>query len=218
MSAPPRGRFVALEGVDGCGKSTQATRLTEALGERALCTFEPGATELGVFLRRLLLDTDAVAPSERAEALLMAADRAEHVARVVRPALDAGRTVVTDRFSGSTLAYQGYGRGLPLGDLRVLVGWATDGLEPDLNILIDIQVEVARRRLAPVAPDRLERLDEGFFTRVRDGYRTLADADPARWAVVDGDAPPDVVAADVVRAVTDRLGLALEVPARTPGP
>lgn len=204
---PARGMLIALEGVDGSGKSTQANRLAGALGEGTVLTFEPGATALGSLLRGLLLDGDDAVPTERAEALLMAADRAEHVARVVRPALEAGHAVVTDRFSGSTLAYQGYGRGLPLGDLEAVVAWAAGGLEPDLNVLVDVPVDVARRRLAATAPDRLERMDEGFFARVREGYRALADADPARWAIVDGDAPPGQVAARVARAVADRLGL-----------
>ena len=126
-----RGRLIALEGVDGCGKSTQALRLARTIG--ALSTAEPGATPLGTTLRTLLLDPGLPPVSERAEALLMAADRAQHVDEVVRPALDEGRWVVTERFSGSTLAYQGYGRGLDLEELRRLVLWATgrDRARPD---------------------------------------------------------------------------------------
>lgn len=203
---PGRGLLVALEGVDGSGKSTQAKILADALGGDL--TFEPGATELGRALRRLLLDPGHPVPDVRAEGLLMAADRAQHVAEVIRPALDAGRLVVTDRFSGSTLAYQGYGHGLPVEELRELVGWAAGGVEADLNVVVDVPIEVARRRLERGAADRLERLGEQFFTRVRDGYLALAAADPARWAIVDGDRDAGSVAAAVREVVVFRLPMA----------
>lgn len=205
MSAPA-GRFVALEGVDGCGKTTQARLLAGALG--ALCTHEPGGTALGHALRALLLDSDPPVPVPRAEALLMAADRAQHVEEVVRPALESGRWVVTDRFSGSTLAYQGYGRGLPLDGLRQVVRWAAGGVSPDLSVLVDVPVEVARRRLDSAARDRVERLGAGFFERVRAGYLELAAAGPRSWAVVDGRGSIPEVAAAVLVAVTERLGTA----------
>src|SRR3984957_18474074 len=146
MATAARGRLLALEGIDGCGKSTQARNLAATLGARL--THEPGATELGVALRRLLLAPDAPPISLRAEALLMAADRAEHIALVVAPALAAGEWVVSDRFSGSTLAYQGYGRGLDVDGLLPVVAWAADGLVPDLSVLVDVPVPVARARLA----------------------------------------------------------------------
>ena len=149
------GRLIAFEGIDGCGKSTQARLLSKSLG--ALYTFEPGDTGLGAALRQLLLGPNGVL-SSRTEALLMAADRAEHVTQVVGPALAAGEWVVSDRFSGSTLAYQGYGRGLNIAQLGRIVDWATAGLAPDLSILVDVPVEVAQHRLATSAPDRLERL------------------------------------------------------------
>jgi dTMP kinase len=199
-----RGRLIALEGVDGCGKSTQAVLLAGALG--ALSTAEPGATPLGATLRALVLDPGLPPVSERAEALLMAADRAQHVAEVVRPALDDGRWVVTERFSGSTLAYQGYGRGLDLDDLRRLVSWAAGGIAPDLTILLDIPPSLARRRLDLERADRLERLDAGFHERVRNGYRALAEADADRWVVVDGTSPVDIVAEQLLAAVVERLG------------
>ena len=134
---PDRGRLIALEGIDGCGKSTQARALAEALGARL--TFEPGATPVGARLRQLLLAPDAPPPSPRAEALLMAADRAEHVALVLEPALAAGEWVVSDRYAGSTIAYQGYGRGLDPAALGELVGWATGGLAADLSVLVDVE-------------------------------------------------------------------------------
>jgi len=199
-----RGRLIALEGIDGCGKTTQAHRLAERLG--ALYTAEPGGTPLGSRLRAVLLDPALPAISARSEALLMAADRAEHVDRVIRPALEAGRWVVTDRFSGSTLAYQGYGRGLAVEDLGVVVAWAADGTEPDLVVLVDVPLTVARARLGSTRPDRLEGLDESFHDRVRRGFLALAAADPARWVVVDGTGAPDEVEAEVARASTARLG------------
>jgi dTMP kinase len=199
-----RGRLLALEGIDGCGKSTQATALAGSLG--ALLTHEPGATPLGATLRRLLLSVDAPPVTLRAEALLMAADRAEHIALVVEPALADGRWVVSDRFSASTLAYQGYGRGLNVDELQQLMAWTTAGLAPDLSILVDVPVEVAQSRLAASAPDRLERLGPEFAHRVRDGFLAQAAAEPAAWVVVDGTVDPDALAARIVDEVSERLG------------
>ncbi len=205
-----RGRLIALEGVDGCGKSTQARRLAASIG--AVSTAEPGATQLGATLRTLLLDPDLPPVSERAEALLMAADRAQHVSEVVRPALDEGRWVVTERFSGSTLAYQGYGRGLDLDALRRLVQWATGGIEPDLTILLDVSPSRARARLDPERADRLERLDASFHERVRDGYRALAAGAPDTWVVVDADTDVERVAEHLLAVVVERLGPLPPVP------
>ncbi|MGD0380164.1 MAG: dTMP kinase [Acidimicrobiales bacterium] len=199
-----RGRLIALEGVDGCGKSTQAVLLAGAIG--AVSTAEPGATALGATLRRLALDPGLPSITERAEALLMAADRAQHVAEVIGPALEAGRWVVTERFSGSTLAYQGYGRGLDLGELARLVTWASEGITPDLTILLDVPSSVARGRLDLDRADRLERLDAGFHERVRTGYRELAHAEPDAWVVVDGSGEVGAVAHEVLSAVSARLG------------
>ena len=198
------GRLLALEGIDGSGKSTQARALADALGARL--THEPGATALGAALRRLLLSPDAPPVTLRAEALLMAADRAEHIALVVAPALAAGEWVVSDRFSGSTLAYQGYGRGLGTAGLRQVVDWATDGLAPDLSILVDVPVAVSQERLAGTAPDRLERLGPGFAQLVRNGFVALAEADPAHWVVVDGTTEPSALTARILAIVRQRLG------------
>jgi len=208
------GRLIAIEGIDGCGKSTQARILAEGLD--AVLTHEPGATALGRSLRSLLLDPGGEAPAERAEALLMAADRAQHVADVVLPALRSGRWVVTDRFSASTFAYQGYGRGLPLEELRGLVAWATEGLSPDLQVLVDVEPSLARGR-AGTTPDRLEALDGSFHDRVRHGYLALADAEPDRWVVVDGAGPVEEVAVAIGRAVRERLGEPDPVPGRAGG-
>jgi dTMP kinase len=199
-----RGRLLALEGIDGCGKSTQSRALAAALGARL--THEPGATALGTALRQLLLSPEAPPMSLRAEALLMAADRAEHVEVLIAPALAAGEWVVSDRYSGSTLAYQGYGQGLEVAELRGLVEWATAGLAPDLSILVDVPVEVAQARLARSAPDRLERLGPSFAGRVRDGFLAQAAEDPAHWVVVDGTLEKAPLSAQIAELVHQRLG------------
>ncbi|HXW38239.1 MAG TPA: dTMP kinase [Acidimicrobiales bacterium] len=199
-----RGRLIAVEGIDGCGKTTQARRLADRLG--ALYTFEPGSTELGAELRRMVLGHHPMPIDDRTEALIMAADRAQHVAEVVAPALAEGRWVVTDRFGASTLAYQGDGRGLDLDELQSLVRWATGGVVPDLNVLVDVPVEVADARRSRAESDRIEVSTRAVRGRVADGYRKLAADDPAGWAVVDGSRSVEQVAADVWSAVHDRLG------------
>jgi dTMP kinase len=204
VSGGGRGRLIAFEGIDGCGKSTQAALLAEHL--QATLSFEPGATTLGASLRTLLLDPSLPAVAPRAEALLMAADRAQHVAEVVEPALAAGTWVVTDRFSGSTYAYQGYGRGMDLEELRWLVRWATEGLQPDLTVLIEVPVTTAVERRSGVRSDRFEALGREFQQRVAEGFHQLATEDPATWAVIDGTRPVDEVFAAVASAVRDRLG------------
>jgi dTMP kinase len=197
------GGLIAFEGIDGCGKSTQAGLLARRLD--AVLTFEPGATRLGASLRMLLLDRDQPAPNERTEALLLAADRAQHVAEVIRPALDEGAWVVSDRFSASTLAYQGYGRGLDRMELDRLIEWATGGLTPDLTVLLDVSLDVGRARRRGSAEDRIEVLGEEFRQRVADGYRVLAATDATPWLVVDGSGPVEEVAAAVWSGVQDRL-------------
>jgi dTMP kinase len=203
MASTP-GRLIALEGIDGCGKSTQARLLADRLG--AVLTFEPGATPLGGALRTLVLEPGQASVSDRAEALLMAADRAQHVAEVVRPALDRGTWVVTDRFSASTMAYQGYGRGLDLSDLDRLVEWATGGLAPDLSILVEVDLALGRTRRHGSPDDRMESQDDGFLQRVAEGYRCLADLQRTPWLVVDGAGTVEEVAAQVWAGVHDRLG------------
>ncbi len=202
-----RGRLIALEGIDGCGKSTQARLLAERLG--AVSTFEPGATALGKSLRALLLDRQEAPVSTRAEALLMAADRAQHVTDVIVPALESGQWVVTDRYSPSTLAYQGFGRGLDREVLEALVGWATAGLRPDLTVLFDVPVLVAASRRSGAA-DRMEAEGEAFLQRVADGYLTLA-AESAeseeRWLVVDATGPVEAIAETIWEAVDALAGV-----------
>ncbi len=196
------GRLVAVEGVDASGKSTQARLLAEALG--AKLTFQFGATGVGQVVRGVLLDPANDSLDDRAEALLIIADKAQHVAEVVGPALCSGRDVVSDRFTASTLAYQGYGRGLDLAELETMMRFATGGIEPDLNVLLDVGAEVATERLGS-SVDRFEGAGRDFLERVRDGYLALAEADPVRWAVVDAEAPVDEVSARVLAAVRDRL-------------
>jgi dTMP kinase len=195
--------LIAFEGGEASGKSTQAARLAQRLG--AVLTGEPGATALGRVVRGLVLDGSSVIDA-RAEALLLAADRAQHVAEVVGPAVGRGEHVVTDRFTASSLAYQGFGRGLDLDWLRRLSAWATGGLAADLVVLLDVPVEVARARLAG-RPDRIEAEGLPFHARVVDGFRRLAADDPDRWVVIDGQLPVGEVARLVDAAVAARLNL-----------
>ena len=199
-----RGRFIVLEGGEGSGKSTQAQRLSAALD--AVQTREPGGTAVGAQLREVLLGRSTTGLSDRAEALLMAADRAQHVAEVVEPALAAGRHVVCDRFLGSSVAYQGHGRGLDPDEVRSLSLWATAGLLPDLVVLLTVPAEESTRRTGG-ARDRIEDAGTAFHQRVADGFAAQAAADPDRWVVVDGTGAKDQVAEEVLAAVRDRLGL-----------
>ena len=176
-----RGRLIAIEGGEGSGKSTQAKLLAERLG--AVLTREPGGTKVGEAIRALVLgahDMDA-----RTEALLMAAARAQHVAEVIRPALERGRHVVTDRFTPSSLAYQGFGRGLDAGEVADLSRWATGGVSADLVILLDVPDETRRTRVGKPR-DRMEAAGEEFHDRVIAGFRQMAALDDASWEVVDG--------------------------------
>ena len=198
------GQLIAFEGGEAVGKSTQAQLLAERIGARL--TFEPGATESGSRIRSLVLDSSGPPLSPWAEALLMAADRAQHVAEVIRPALDAGVHVVTDRFIGSSLAYQGIGRGLGVDEMLALSLFASGGLLSDLNVLLKVSEEVTRSRQASPG-DRMEAETAEFHRRVLEGYLTLARENPDQWVVVDGDRPIDVVAEAVYAAVRERLSV-----------
>jgi dTMP kinase len=198
-----RGVLIALEGGEGCGKSTQVALLGAALG--AVVTREPGGTAAGERIRSLVLDRSLGELGAVAELLLVAAARAEHVRLVIAPALEEGRVVVTDRYSGSSLAYQGYGRGLPLSTVVAVSSAATGGIEPDLNILLDLPDEVAATRRCG-SPDRIEAAEAGFHARVTEGFRELATTYPARWVTVDGLGTVEEVAARVQAAVSARLG------------
>lgn len=197
--------YIALEGLEGCGKSTHTKRLGEHLG--AVITREPGGTRIGSLLRGILADTENTDMSPRTEALLMAADRAQHMAEVVQPALDAGRHVVSDRSIYSTLAYQGHGRRLGVPDLLSISTWALAGRLPDLVVFIEVPTDVLNQRLAKRNLDRFEREGAEFFARVNDGFHELMAADPGRWVVVDGTAPKDDVEADIRTRVRAALSL-----------
>jgi dTMP kinase len=203
-------RFVVLDGGDATGKSTQVQRLAgrlRAAGHDVVETFEPGATSLGGRLRRLLLHDDhAIDPI--AEALLMAADRAEHIAEIVRPALARGAWVVSDRFVPSSLAYQGVGRGLGVAEIEQLNELAVAGLVPDLVVILDLAPDAARERLAAARDraagrDRLEREDDAFALAVHEAYRDLAQS--RGWTLVDAGGGVDDVELAVWNAVVERL-------------
>ena len=196
------GRLIAFEGGEGSGKSTQAAILAERLG--ALRTFEPGDTPLGASVRELLLDRATLEITPRAEALLMAADRAQHVAEVIRPALAAGRSVITDRYIPSSVAYQGYGRQLDPVEIANLSGWATEELWPDLVVLLEVPLSVSLERTGG-ARDRLEAAGSDFHRRVHDGFLQQAITDPERFAVVDGTQAPQTVAAAIWEIVAIRF-------------
>ncbi len=204
-----RGLFVTLEGGDGSGKTTQAGLLEQWLGERGrtvVRTREPGGTPVGVEIREIVLHHRGdVAP--RAEALLYAADRAHHVATVVRPAIERGDVVVQDRYIDSSVAYQGAGRVLDAGEVRSISEWATEGLRPDLTVLLDLPWDAAHDRLqgARTRYDRLEAEAGDFHARVREAYLRLAEAEPERFLVVDAALPVDEIAARIRERVEPLL-------------
>ena len=196
------GRLIVFEGIDGSGKSTQVRRLAQRHDFDA--TFQFGATGVGSSIRSILLDPDNGQLDDRTEALLIVADKAQHVSEIVRPALEAGRTVVSDRYCASTLAYQGHGRGLDLELLDGIMRFATQGLEPELTVLLDIDVETALERLGD-QKDRIERAGTEFYQRVRDGYLSLAKQSPDSWAVIDAVGTVDEVTAQVEDVVDNWL-------------
>lgn len=204
-----RGCFVTFEGGEGSGKSSQIARLTQTLREHGidpLVTREPGGTPLAESIRALLLESGSP-PTALAEALLMEAARADLVARVIRPALEAGRVVLCDRYADSTLAYQGGGRGIDAATLERLNQLATGGLEPDLTILLDLEVEtgIRRRESNSGTTNRLDREPLEFHRRVRERYLDLAQGHPGRWVILDGTEDPARIAPRIWDAVRGRL-------------
>ena len=199
-------RYIAFEGLEGCGKSTHVTRLAAALG--AVATREPGGTTIGASLRATMIDAANTMLSPRAEALLMAADRAQHLDELVTPALQRGQHVISDRSAYSSLAYQGYGRQLDLAMLKQFNSWAIDNRWPDLVVYIDVPLDILLERLKKRELDRFEREDRSFFERIAHGFNEMAKAEPERWLIVDGTPPKDELAATILREVTSRLNIA----------
>ena len=200
---PPTGLLIAFEGGEGSGKTTQARLVSiwlREFGYEVVTTHEPGATKVGMRLRALLLDTAHTGMSPHAEALMYAADRAEHVASVIEPALDRGAIVITDRYVDSSLAYQGSGRSLPVEEIARFNWWATGGRVPDLTILMDMDPVAGLQRRARSA-DRLEAEPADFHQRVRDGFLALARAEPSRYLVLDASRPAE----EITRDITERI-------------
>jgi dTMP kinase len=204
-----RGALLTVEGVEGAGKTTQAARLVAALGasgREAVLTRAPGGTALGRDIRRMLLAVDAEAPAPEAELLLYLADRAQHVARVVRPAIERGAIVVADRFSDSTIAYQAHGRGLPLPTVRAIDDFARAGVAPLVTFVLDIEPAAGLARARATGPaDRLESEEIAFHRRVREGFHAIAASAPERVVVLDATLPVDDLADEIARVALERL-------------
>ncbi|GGU03348.1 hypothetical protein GCM10010177_73440 [Actinomadura citrea] len=202
-----RGVFIAFEGGEGAGKTTQARLAAIWLrdhGYDVVTTHEPGATKIGMRLRAMLLDRDTTGLSDRAETLLYAADRADHVANVIKPAVDRGVIVVSDRYVDSSLAYQGFGRQLPVEDIARVNAWATGGLVPDLTVLLEIPPQAGLRRLSAPA-DRMESESQEFHERVREGFHALAEAAPDRYLILDASRPQGELSREIQYRIREIL-------------
>ncbi len=203
-----RGKFITFEGIEGVGKSTNISHLVDAIegaGHEVLVTREPGGTPMAERIRDLVASHGDEAMPDVAELLLVFAARALHVNNVIRPALEAGTWVVCDRFTDSSRAYQGGGRGLPAGDIDLLADWVHGDVTPDLTILLDAPVEIGMQRAGKRSdPDRFESEQSEFFERARETYLRLAESDPGRFVVVDATQPLDVVKA-AIDAVAEAL-------------
>ncbi len=213
-----RGVFITFEGPEGSGKSSHVRLLKERLeacGKRVLLTREPGGTTFGEAVRGMLQhDHAGEPPVDRAEVALFLASRAQLCERVIRPALDSGTWVICDRFTDSTLAYQGYGRGFDIATLRIMNAFATNGLVPDLTILLDVSLETGLARVTQrgVPIDRIEAAGDAFHRRLRDGFLALAAQEPARFATLSSEAPQDTVAAQIWETLQRRCGVAEPLP------
>jgi dTMP kinase len=201
--------FITFEGPDGSGKTSQVANLAEHLrqmGHSLLVTREPGGTSIGDQIRAILSDLDNIAMQPRTEILLFQASRAQLVEEVIRPHLEQGNLVLCDRFADSTLAYQGYGHGVDLEQLRSLIRFATGGLKPDLTLLFDVDAETGLRRRAKGGDwNRLDAYEVAFHRRVRKGYLELAREEPDRWVMIDAGQPPEKVQEAVRKVVLERL-------------
>lgn len=196
-----KGLLITFEGIDGCGKSTQAVLLKSHLTEQerdVLLVREPGGTDISEQIRSILLNPANKSMDPTTETILLSASRAQLTREVILPSLQKGTTVICDRFADSTLAYQGYGRGLPIEWLRTLNEFATAGRIPDLTFLVDIPVQTAMARLQAKSIDRLEEEGNEFLQRVRDGYLTLAEKSGGRYIVVDGTKPVDSIRKEII--------------------
>lgn len=210
-AAPAPGRFIVFEGVEGAGKTTQIQALADWLrqrGRQVLITREPGGSAIGAQIRQILLAPENHRLTTRAELMLYAADRAQHVAEVIGPALASGQDVLCDRYIYSTMAYQGYGRGLDAEAIEWLNDYATAGLRPDLVILLDLDPALGLARARQVGrPDRLEQEALDFHQRVRTGFLALAAADETRFAVIDASVPAQTVSLRLCEQVASRCGI-----------
>ena len=208
------GRFITFEGGEGCGKSTQIRLLADRLraaGKEVLLTREPGGTALAEKIRSLVREESDDPPNSRAETLLFIASRAQVVENVIRPALASGTWVLCDRFADSTFAYQGYGRGLDLDELKRINSFATGGLEPDMTILLNVSPEVSAKRMRAreaatnTDADRMEKVGDGFHARLRQGFLELAAAEPERFAVIQADGSVEEVEEAVWNSIQPML-------------
>ncbi len=209
------GKFITLEGPEGSGKSTQAKMMIRRLAElgiEAMYTREPGGTALGEEIRNILQHNQAgETPCERAELLLFEASRNQLVEKVIRPALEKGTWVICDRFMDSTTAYQGYGRGLPVDEVKSIHHFTVNGMEPDLTLLLDLEVETGFERIAQrflelgESADRFEQEERSFHERVRAGYLTLATEEPERFRIVDASQEPEAVSTDIWAILQNQL-------------
>ena len=201
--------FITFEGPEGSGKTTQIPQLEQYLfeaGYRVFCTREPGGTSIGDQVREVLLANKNTEMHPRSEILLFQASRAQLVEQEIKPRLERGEIVLCDRYADSTIAYQGYGHGVDLEQLGNIVHFATDGLKPDLTLLLDLDVGVGlSRRQKDGDVNRLDAFELAFHQRVRDGYLALAAAEPARWVIIDANQPPELVQAALRKIIRERL-------------
>jgi dTMP kinase len=205
-------KFIAIEGIDGCGKTTQVDLLSKWLpnsglldnGQSLVISREPGGTVLGKNLRNLILDNSGEAPVEKAELLMYMADRAQHVDKVIRPALQRGDWVLLDRYVGSTMAYQGYGRGLPRHRIASLTDYVTEGLRPDLTIWLDTPLYTCMERIKSKATDRIESSGYEFMAKVQHGFIELCAYTPT-WVRIDGNQETRLIESNIQREILDRF-------------